>query len=99
VNKATLIVLSLMLHGCVGPAPIDDYNLTRTAMDYAREKGAPQTAPGFWAKAEELYSAAVADYENKEYDSAKLKFVEAKKMAEKAENYTVLKKAEAGDAE
>jgi len=78
---------------------MDDYFLARTALEYAKEKGAPRRAPGLWAKADDSYRSAMIHFENKEYDAAKIKFLEAKKMAEKAENYTVLKKAESGEVE
>jgi len=60
---------------------------------------APKYAPGFFSQAEEYYRQALADYEDRRYQNAQDNFSRAKQFAEKAENYTVLKKANSGEAE
>jgi hypothetical protein len=96
------LVISLFtfnLFGCVGPAPREDYTLAHTALDSARACQAPRFAPGFYNQAEEYYRQAVSNYQDRHYQEATQNFVRARQFAEKAENYTVLKKAQTGETE
>ena len=84
---------------CVGPAPLEDYNLSYVAMESAKKAQAPKYAPGFWAQAQDVFEKAVADFEDRRYPEAQKGFISARELAEKAENYTVVKKAESGAAD
>jgi hypothetical protein len=86
------------LVGCVGPAPREDYSLAKTALDAARTAQAEKFAPGLMGEAEDLYRQALADYEERHYQDAQTKFVKARQLAEKAENFTAIKKSETGEA-
>jgi hypothetical protein len=95
-----LTALSLTIFcllGCVGPAPIEDYTLANVAIEAARASQAPRFAPGYFGQAEEFYQQAKADYEDRRYQSARENFARARQFAEKAENYTFLKKAQSGE--
>jgi len=81
---------------CVGPAPLEDYSLAKTAVDSARNAQAGRFAPGFLGQAEERYRQGLADYEERRYKEARENFLRARLLAEKAENFTALKKAETG---
>jgi hypothetical protein len=99
VMKRGVVGLALILSGCVGPAPYDDYSLAYTSIEAARQAQAPRFSPGFFSQAEEHYRRALVDFNDRRYVEAKNNFVMARKLAEKSENYTVLKKAETGDVE
>lgn len=85
--------------GCVGAPPNKDYSIATVAIETARDVNAPKHSPGLFRQAEEYYRQALADYEERRYESAKVNFLRARQFAEKAENYSVLKKAETGDSE
>lgn len=85
--------------GCVGAPPNDDYAIANVALGSAREINAPKYAPGLFRQAEEYYRQALADYEERRYASARANFLRARKFAEKAENYSAIKRSEAGDSE
>lgn len=93
----SLFLLSTV--GCVGLAPLDDYNLAYSAIESARVAQAPRFAPGYFSQAEEYYRQALMEYENRNYGKAQEKFQQARKSAERAENYTALKRANSGDGE
>lgn len=92
-------LFNLNLIGCVGPAPLDDYTLAYASLEAARTARAGKFAPGYLNQAEEYYRQAVVDYDERQYKEAKENFLRARQFAEKAENYTVLKKAETGETE
>ncbi len=94
-----LFVLSAVvigLGGCVGPAPIRDYNLANTALESAKRAKAPEVAPGYWARARQYYREAQKYYKNQEYEKARALFKKARLFAERAENFTVLKNMREG---
>ncbi len=92
-----LFILGLV--GCVGPAPKQDYSLAQVAIDSAREAGGARYAPGLYRQAEEYFRRAQNDYEERHYSQARENFFQARQLAERAENYSVLKKAENGESE
>lgn len=94
-----LLILVGALCNCVGPAPIDDYNYAYTALESSRAVKAAKFAPGYFNQAEDFYRKALADYEDRRYEQAKANFKRAREFAEKAENYTVLKKAQTGEVD
>lgn len=99
VARIAISLVFLVLVGCVGPAPLEDYNLAYTALQSARAAGASRFAPGYFNLAEEHYRKAVTQFEGREYGKAKESFLLSRKSAEKAENYTMLKKYESGENE
>lgn len=82
---------------CVGPAPIDDYNLAYTALNSAKKAGASRFATGFLAKANDYYKEAQKLYKDREYEKARVAFKQAKLFAERAENVSALKRAQTGE--
>lgn len=84
------LTISLLV-GCVGPAPIREYNLARTAVEAARSAKSPENAPGYWARARKSYLQGEQHFKNREYKEAQEAFLRAKLFAERAENFTVLK--------
>lgn len=99
--KAALIsalsMIFIFFGGCAGVAPVQDYTLTRTAMDYARKAGAASYAPGYWYKAEEYYRKAKDQYEGRYYDKAKSLFYKARRYAEQAETKSRIKRSDASE--
>lgn len=100
-NGLGRILLSLFilygLFGCVGSPPIEEYNLANTALVAAKQNQAGRFAPGFLSQAEDYCRQGVADYNDRQYKSATVNFERCRSFAEKAENHTVLKRAETGD--
>ncbi|MCB0349593.1 MAG: DUF4398 domain-containing protein [Bdellovibrionales bacterium] len=92
-------LFNLTLGACVGPAPLEDYTLAYTSLEAARAARASKFAPGYLNQAEDYYRQALVDFEDRRYKEARDNFTRARKFAEKAENYTVLKKAETGESE
>lgn len=86
-----------VLSACVGPAPVEDYALAWAAIQAAKKAEAQKVAPGYYAKAEELYRQALAEYEQRKYNDAQETFRRARQFAERAENYSVIKKVESGE--
>ena len=94
------LLTSVVLIGataCVGPRPLKEFTLARTAVDYARYVGAPHLAPGFFYKAEQHYNKGVECLKKNARYEARDHFVKAKKYAEKAENKTRIKKFQSGE--
>lgn len=99
INKIISFFIFVSLVSCVGPAPRSEMSLANVALESARESNAAKHAPGLFRQAEDLYRQALSEYEEKNYQAASENFLRAKQFAEKAENYTVLKKAESGVSE
>ena len=86
----------MLLGACVGPAPVKDYNLAHTALAAAKKAKASRHAPGYWSRAQKAYRLAVKQYKDREYEKAKASFKKARLFAERAENFTALKKMREG---
>lgn len=86
----------MLLGACVGPAPVQDYNLAYTALSAAQSAEAPRHAPAYWSRAQKAYRLAVKQYKDREYEKALASFKQARLFAERAENYTALKKMREG---
>lgn len=93
----SLFFFLIFLSACVGNPPVMEYNYANTALESAKRSGAAQYSPGYWHKAETEYRRAQALYKLKEYKSAFASFGRTVKYAEKAENYTRLKKFQSGE--
>ncbi|OFZ17840.1 MAG: hypothetical protein A2Z20_05670 [Bdellovibrionales bacterium RBG_16_40_8] len=89
----------MLFLACVGPAPKEDSVLAYASIEAAKAAQAQRFAPGFYAQAEEHYRQAFVDYEERRYREAREHFIQSRQFAEKAENYTILKRAETGDGE
>ena len=81
----------------MGPRPLEEFTLARTAVEAARDVGAARLAPGFWYKAEQHYRKGVRYFKENARDKAQTHFVKAKEYAEKAENKTRVKKFQSGE--
>ncbi len=79
------------------PAPVTEYALARSAIDAARSAQAPRLSAGYWHQADEFYRRARAYYKDREYDKAKDLFIQARLMAEKAENSARLIRLKTGE--
>lgn len=86
----------ILLVGCAGTPPIEEYSLARTALIAAKQSGAASLAPGFFYKAEENYRQGQLSFKNNDNEEAKEYFKLSKAYSEKAENATRLKKFEGG---
>ena len=66
-------------------------------MSYARESQAMELAPNFWLQAQTLFQNAETRYHDREYDEARTDFFKARRLAEKAENISRLKRFQSGE--
>lgn len=102
-RKSSALLISIMILGpailisCAGPAPIEEYNLARTAIDAAEEAGAATLAPGFYNRAEENFRNGTKAFRENDYRGAKILFDGARENAERAENAARLKKFQSGE--
>ena len=76
----------LLMAGCAGPKPIEEYTLARAALQAAKVSGATSAAPGFWHRAEENYRKGEKAFDLNDNILAKELFERAREYAEKAEN-------------
>lgn len=98
--RAGILTLVLLgLNACVGAPPQDDYLLAHTALNFAKAANAAKYAPGLLAYAERDYQQALKDYQDRNYEMAKNNFTRARQFAEKAEGYSVVKRAQLGESE
>lgn len=96
-NKWCIVIfLFLIVVGCAGPKPIEEYVLARAAIQSAKRADAPRYAPGFWSQAEEIYASAQKKFEDRRYEIAKDEFEQARLLAEKAEEQARLKRLKLG---
>jgi hypothetical protein len=93
----TLILIGVSVSGCVGPAPINEYALSRAALEAARDSGAHQRAPNQIYSAEEKYKEAVARYKDREYSEASKLFKKSIEFAEQAELVSRINEFQPGD--
>lgn len=77
--------------------PVDEYTIARAAMDGARESEAPRFAPALWYKAEQAFREGEAYFRDRAYSDASNRFVQARALAEQAENAARLSRFESGD--
>ncbi len=85
------------LFGCVGPAPILQYNLAQEALFRAEKAGAQKFAAGRWHKANRFYKKAQKYYSDRDYNEAFRYFEKSRKVSEAAENLTRVKKFKIGE--
>ena len=83
--------------GCVGPAPVLEYSLAKTAFDSAKSTGAPKYAKGTYFQARSLFRQAKKNYKDREYGDALKAFEKSRELFEKAENITRYKKFKSGE--
>lgn len=84
---------------CAGKPPKQEYNLADAAIQAAQDAKASEFVPGVWHSADQAYQKALRLYEDREYDEARKYFLKAIKLAEKAENLTLLKKMKSGEVD
>ncbi len=93
-----LAAVIFTMAACAGRQPREEYTLANTAISAARTAQAPRYAPGLFSSAEDAYRKGVRAYDEGHYESAQRYFDHARHFAEQSENFTVLKKAETGEA-
>ena len=94
----TFALTLILLSGCVGKPPRGEYLLADTALAAAKSADAPRYAPGLFTKAQGYYLKGQRNFTDRDYSDARNNFNLARNYAERAENYTTLKKSENGDA-
>ena len=95
--SSVLVAGLLALTACVTKIPVDEYTMARAAYDAAKDADAARYAPALWFNAESAYREAQKSYRERRYDIAEKLFVEAKELAEKAENAARLARYQSGE--
>lgn len=98
VVSAALLVVLLMLVGCTTiTLPIQDYALARSAMEAAEGADSERLAPLVFQQAQQVFQQAEHLYRAREFEEARLHFLKARKLAEKAEVISRNKKSKSGE--
>lgn len=95
--KIVVSILGFFIFSCAGAPPYNEYNLARTAIDYARQSEAQRFASIGLSRAEQAYRQGEVLIKEKEYRLAKEAFLRAQRYAEKAEELARLKRSQAGE--
>lgn len=91
------LMCCVFVAGCAGPRPLNEILYADTALEAARNAGAPAITPGFYHSAEENYNLGKKALEGHYNLEAQKYFILAREYAEKAENATRLKKFKSGE--
>lgn len=98
--KLSRMALALAVVGaisaCVSP-PVEEYNFARSAMDAAKESDAARYATSLYHQASEAYREGESCYQSREYDCARKRFLQAKTLAERAEDAARLATFQSGN--
>ena len=92
-----VFVFPMLLVACATSPPVEDYTLARAAMDAARDADAPKYAPSLWFKAEESYRVGQLSYRDRRFATARTQFLNARDLAEQAENAARLRRFQSGE--
>lgn len=93
-----VLVLSCFLVGCATvEIPVQEYTLARSALEFAEINDSERLAPLPFQQAQQLYQRGVQMYEKRDYDEARRYFTRSRKLAEKAETTSRIKKAKSGE--
>ena len=88
---------TLFATGCVTYIPVDEYTLARASYEAAKDADAARFAPALWFDAELDYRDAQKLFKERHYEECRDKFVEAKSLAEQAENVARLARHQSGE--
>lgn len=92
------ILLVLFVGGCTSVTlPVQEYSLARSAMDAAETNDAERLSPIMYQQAQYTYRQAESLYQDREYEDARILFIKARKLAEKAETAARIKKSKSGE--
>ncbi len=97
VRSSLALLTFLAVAGCAAPPPFEEYTISRTALNSARDVEAGRYASGYWHRAEELYRKGQKQYKDSDYARARESFVSSIEFSEKAENATRLRKFQSGE--
>jgi hypothetical protein len=86
-----------LVSGCVTYMPVDEYSIARAAYDAARDADSARYAPALWFNTEQAYREGQKLFKERDYISARARFVQAKLFAEQAENAARLARHQSGD--
>ena len=97
-NLVILILTFVFILSCSTiTLPTQEYVLARSAMESAQEFDAERLAPVIFQEAQDYYKRAERFYNEKEFEQARINFINARKSAEKAETTSRIKKAKTGE--
>lgn len=100
-SRASFIFLSMMaaLSSCVTvEIPLEEYTVARSARDAAIAAEAAKYAPQLFYRADKAYKRGEALFKERYYSDAQNEFVEAQKLAEKAETAARIKQFQSGES-
>jgi hypothetical protein len=88
---------SAFMVGCVTYIPVDEYSLARASYEAAKDADAARFAPALWFDAELDYRDAQKLFKERHYEECRDKFVQARVLAEQAENVSRLARHQSGE--
>ena len=98
--RRSRFLLGLLLTGalaaCVS-APVEEYNFAKAAMDAAKESDAARYATSLYHQASEAYREGETCYQNRDFECARKRFLQAKNLAERAEDAARLATFQSGN--
>ncbi len=93
-----ICLLPIILASCTTiTLPIQEYALARSALVAAESAEAERLAPLLFQQAQQSFKRAEYLYQEREFEDAKLLFNKAKKLAERAETISRVKKSKSGE--
>ena len=91
-----IIGISWGLTACVSTRNFEEYALASAAMEAAKQSRAVQMSPSYYSRARSQFGIGLVAFQNKHYDRANEHFQRARKLAEKAELISYIKKSQGG---
>ena len=85
----------IMTGACSTYPPVEEYVLAYAALHTAKEYQGERYATVHQNKAQQSYNFAVKQFKNKDFDRARILFLQSITLAEKAENISRLRQLEA----
>lgn len=96
--RLLILLVPIILVGCTSVTlPIQEYALARSAVESAESNDAERLSPVVFQQAQHSFQQAEHLYEDREYEEARLLFIKARKLAEKAESAARIKKSKSGE--
>ncbi len=95
--KRLIFILTILAFGCASHIPEEEMMLAQVAIEAAKEAKADVLSPRNFQRAEDFLRAAKKAKEDRDYGMAKHLALQAKSVAEKAEDEAVLKQEQNKD--
>ena len=96
ISYCLLCVYGFFFIACATPADYFLYMYAQAAMDGAKKVNANYLTPSEYTQALSYFNIGMSEFQKKNYDSAHEYFERSRKLSEKAELFSYLKKSQGG---